>query len=639
MRLRNSLKAAVRPVYRRLPFLQRLWHAFLYRRHVLAQRIGLLRQSAGNLPAFRALSQRRFDPHCRNRAYPAWPIIWPALDISVVTYNSRKWVEPFLASLAAQAYPPSRIHLCIVDHGSQDGTVDALRQSLAGYRAQLGSVEIIEQDNLGFGAGHHRALKGGTADYALVTNIDLELRPESLANVVAVALADDGRNVASWELRQVPYEHPKYHDPVTLETNWSSHACILLRRSAYDRVGGYDPAIFMYAEDVELSYRFRSFGYVLKYVPHATVVHHTYQTAGEVKPRQITGSTLGNLYLRRRYGGRREQLTGLLLYAALILRGAPFPGARCALLGNLWPLLRNQRHFGRGRGPATAWFPFRAFGYDIRREGAFQESAPPVADGPLVSVITRTYNGRTMFLVQALQSLLNQTWPRLEIIVVQDGGESLRSVVEGMRRYARPGHELVFLATAGGGRSVAGNAGLASARGDYLLFLDDDDLLFADHVETLTMALQADPEAAAAYALAMEVMTDVDTEHEHYDELEPLTPVILRQPWDYRVLQDHNFIPIQGIVFRRTLYLERGGFDTRLEQLEDWNLWLRYGYRNRFIYIPRTTSLYRSPADRDVRAARAALLDEAYDTARNYARASCRDIAANTSHDAIESTH
>jgi GT2 family glycosyltransferase len=50
------------------------------------------------------------------------------------------------------------------------------------------------------------------------------------------------------------------------------HACIFIRKSAYEKVGGYEPKIFMYAEDVELSYRFRAFGYHLRYCPNAVVL-------------------------------------------------------------------------------------------------------------------------------------------------------------------------------------------------------------------------------------------------------------------------------------------------------------------------------------------------------------------------------
>src|SRR5690606_21220136 len=97
------------------------------------------------------------------------------------------------------------------------------------------------------------------------------------------------------------------------------------------------------------------------------------------------------------------------------------------------------------------------------------------------------------------------------------------------------------------------------------------------------------------------------------------TPCVFYQEWDHEVMQDHNFIPIQAIVFKRQLFEQRGGFDVELDQLEDWHLWLRYGYRNTFRFIGKTTSLFRSPADYEVRSARAMKLHEAYVDAKTRA--------------------
>jgi hypothetical protein len=65
-------------------------------------------------------------------------------------------------------------------------------------------------------------------------------------------------------------------------------------------------------------------------------------------------------------------------------------------------------------------------------------------------------------------------------------------------------------------------------------------------------------------------------------------------------------------LFQRSLYTERGGFELGIEYLEDWHLWQRYAYGNRFIYVPRTTSMYRVPSDTSQQVSRQALLDAAY---------------------------
>jgi GT2 family glycosyltransferase len=402
-----------------------------------------------------------------------------------------------------------------------------------------------------------------------------------------------------------------------------------MRRSAYQQVGGYDAGIFMYAEDVELSYRFRSYGYALKYVPKATVQHFTYESAGQIKPLQFVGSAIGNVYIRLRYGKALDRCLGMVLYSALLLKPAPFTGAKSLLLQRGGALLRQLPHFLRGKGKAQAYFPLVGFDYEMIREGAFWEIPPPLLGNtaPLVSIITRTYRGRGVFLAQAMQSVFNQTYSNIEWLVVEDGGATQQALVMELAASAPIGCRVQFIACEKLGRSGAGNKALAATTGRFVMFLDDDDLLFADHVETLMTVLQRDPMLSAAYALAFEVLTDIQADYTAYRETSFYTPDIFKQAWDYEVLVDHNFIPIQAILFKRELYEERGGFDVSLDQLEDWNLWMRYGYGKQFAYVPKTTSLFRSPADFETRSSRHALLHDAYNLAKNKAVASLQGMA------------
>lgn len=617
VRLCHGVDRRLAPVYRRWPAAHKARQRVSRWRHEIKQTIQ-------DRPALDALTARRFEAYAvassRLTAAPSAPA-WPSVDVSVVLFNSARWLPGFMQSLAAQQYPLAQLHLCLVDHGSTDGTVALAQQLLEQYGGQFASVQLIEQDNLGFGAGHHRAIQSGHSDYCLVTNVDLEFEPQALCLTMRMALSDTQAQVASWELRQAPYEHPKYYDAVTLECNWSSHACILLRRSAYEAVGGYEPRIFMYCEDVELSYRFRSYGYTLKYVPQAVVQHYTYESAGEVKPLQYAGGVVGSMYLRLRYGTPAEVRRGLGLYGLLMLRPQPFAGARAALWQGLKKLMKNWAYFKRasGKGSTAAHFSFYGLDYEVVRDGAFWDTNPLPAEAaplPLVSIITRTYQGRDELLRQTIQSVLHQSYEHLELIVVEDGGSHQQAVVEQMAAYAREGQQLRFIPNPKEGRSSAGNAGLAAAQGRWLLFLDDDDLLFADHVETLVQALLQNPDCAAAYALSFEIHTLMAADFQHYTETRLSTPPAFYQPWDYSVLQHHNFMPIQSILFQRELYEKWGGFDVELDQLEDWHLWLRYGHGQQFAYVAKTTSLFRSPANPQIRLNRTQLLHEAYEEAK-----------------------
>jgi GT2 family glycosyltransferase/LmbE family N-acetylglucosaminyl deacetylase len=557
---------------------------------------------------------------------PQAPAHWPHLDISLVTYHSSRWLPGFFHSLLAQDYPLDRIHLLVVDNGSTDATWELLQEFAATHGHLLAGVRLERGPNHGFGRGHNQAMAMGSAPWVLVTNPDVELHAASLTTVVAHALADTPET-AAWELRQMPYEHPKHYHPVTWETTWNSHACVLVRRAAVQSVGGYSPRLFLYGEDVELSVRLRASGFTLRYCPPATITHHAYATPGEVKPAQFLGSVTANALLRLRYGIFQDMAMVPLLLAANLLR-APFAGARGQLVRylarHLLPhvpalLAERRRH---GTRPIA---PFRGMDYERARHGAFVPATPLTGDLPLVSVITRTMPGREFFLWQAGMTVLRQTYPHVEWVVVEDGGDAQRPLVESLARHTTRPVRYVPLPRVG--RTEAGNRGLAEAQGALLLFLDDDDLLYADHLETLVRALHDHPEAAAAYSLAMEIPTTVHADGSIREQEYILHPGHL-QPFDPEVLAHHNFIPIQALLFRRHLWEERGGFDPALDVLEDWNLWQRYAQGNHFHYLPKVTSLYRVPADPAERLRRQTRLDQAYESVR---QATARTLASNPS--------
>ena len=606
----------VRSVYLKFSVLRTVWSSYQYAKMKIMRGVQDKTFSKNNAHALTELSNRRFLDSASFRPDQAAAVL-PDIDISVVSYNSSRWVENFLATLTAQNFPLSKIHLKVVDNGSSDNTVALFKEYFEVHAGQFASAEVIQQANEGFGAGHDRAIRAGRSSFCLVVNLDLEFLPNSIEQAVHTAVNDANTSAASWEFRQIPYEHPKYYDPVTLETNWSSHACILLKREAYERCGGYDHAIFMYGEDVEFSYRLRSFGYSLKYLPSATVIHYTYEEAGEVKPLQFTGSVLGNAYIRLRYGSLSDRIMAFVLYGALFIYPSQFSGSKKMLLKNIPKLLRNIPHFLKGRGDTDAKFPFRGYDYELIREGAFWEvqALGHSVALPRVTIITRTYRGRGAFLKQAMQSVFNQTYPNIELLIAEDGGNTQETLVEAMLAFAPSTQNVKFIANEKIGRSGVGNVGMAAASGEYVMFLDDDDLLFSDHVETLMQCLNGDVSLDAAYSLAFEVTTNVSDDKSSYVEELLYTPSVFRQVWDYEVMKRHNFIPIQSIIFKKSLYARWGGFDLELDQLEDWNLWLRYGYEGNFKFVEKTTSLFRTPADASVRAERHAMLHDAYDAA------------------------
>ncbi len=619
---RNVLMDASSRAARLLP--PRLQNGVRRQRDRILSVAGILPNSSANFAAISDLVALRCAAG-RNASKvdplrPVEPTVWPQIDVGVVTFNNGRWLEGFAASVIALDYPHEKITLRFVDNSSTDDTVSVLRSIEPKLRESGLRVEIVQRPNFGYGAGHNTAIRAGSAQFCLVTNVDLTFEPDALRRIVATALCDEPL-AAAWEFRQKPFEHPKYYDPITGSTNWNTAACVLYRRAAIEPLGGFDEALFMYGEDVELSYRLRRSGHLLRYCPQASVWHYSYENdPARVKPIQYSGSTLANLYLRLKYGNLADVLSVPLMAARLLTAPQAFPGARREVLKNLVKLGAKAPKALAARKRSTANFPFRVWDYELGREGAFVKQMPLPPNPPKISVITRTYQGREFLLRQAILSVAHQTWPNIEHIVVEDGGSSMRGLCEEIS--ASTGHSIIFLANEKLGRSSAGNAGLAAASGRWCLFLDDDDLLFCEHLEVLATQLLATPDAVASYSLAWEVVTDLSQIcNGHYVELAHNVPAALRQDFDYEVLRHHNFMAIQSVLFERKLFLERGGFDEDMDALEDWILWIRYAYRQRFAYVPKLTSMFRTPSEGAKMRERAEAFGAAYPVALSRAEA------------------
>ena len=567
----------------------------------------------------------------------------PVLTLSIVTYNSEKWLQAFFESLLKQDLACDQIALCVLDNGSTDGTYAALQAQLASQSGTWGdrfaSVQLHQGSNIGFGAGHNHNLSLTHTPFFWVTNVDLEFEHETLTTLLGTAQKDaaqgaahEGSKVAAWECRQKPYEHPKDYHPVTGETTWCSSACVLFKTEALKAVKGYEPLLFLYGEDVELSYRLRDHGYTLRYVPNATVWHYTYEEAAQIKPQQFLGSTLANVLLRCRYGRRHEVIQGFAMFAGLFVMRPLFPRMRRKLLAQTWKIFKLAPHFLSTRRKSQEKFPFRMWDYEMAREGAFYEYPAPEQSAiyrnqsstqglPMVSVLMRTMPGRAGKLREAMGSVVQQTYAHMggpiELVVVEDGGQGLESAKAAIDALRSRGSlaKVVYVPLPKSGRCLAGNKALEAATGQLCCFLDDDDLFYADHLEVLVGEWLKQPKLGAVYSLSYEVRTHVLSEEPWLYE-NVMHSLIHRQAFSRPTLWHHNYFPIQTVLFQRRLYEEFGGFDVDLENLEDWNLWVRYSLKNDFKLIQKVTSLYRVPDHLEKAIQRQALLDDYYAKAK-----------------------
>ena len=201
---------------------------------------------------------------------------------------------------------------------------------------------------------------------------------------------------------------------------------------------------------------------------------------------------------------------------------------------------------------------------------------------PLFSIIVTTVD-RPQLLQDAVRSVLGQSLPDFELIVVNDGGPDLAALLEKLDPLQRIA-QLSLPGRSGPGR--ARNAGIRRATGQFVCFLDDDDLYHPDHLATLHQGLLASPDALV-YADAVA----------HHEVIDGGTRRIVDSaaPWQHELflrqrLWIHNFIPVQVFAVRRDALLAVGGFDEELRAFEDWDLLLKLAAQHDFIHIPRVTS-------------------------------------------------
>lgn len=219
------------------------------------------------------------------------------VDILVLLYNSEKWVPSLIESLRHIQIPAT---LYFLDNDSQDGSAEAAVRGLE--KLAIPGHVLRSPHNLGFAGGVNLLAHQTSAEFLFILNPDTELQPGCLQALVARALADP--RIGICEARQSPREHWKAVDRSTGETSWCSGAAALIRRAAFDEVGGFDDRLyFMYCEDVDLSWKFWLKDWKCVYVPEAVVRHHTQDLdPGKRRTRENYFTFRNSLFLLYRFG-------------------------------------------------------------------------------------------------------------------------------------------------------------------------------------------------------------------------------------------------------------------------------------------------------------------------------------------------
>ena len=197
-----------------------------------------------------------------------------------------------------------------------------------------------------------------------------------------------------------------------------------------------------------------------------------------------------------------------------------------------------------------------------------------------VSLIVRTV-GRPE-LREALDSIAQQSYPHCETLVVDALGDGVPCLA------AIPNSPSYTLISDGRqhDRASAGNLGLDACRGEFVLFLDDDDWIGKDHLHNLVPELRARIEAIAVYSSTQKTLKDGT-----------LIPEFFAEEFSAAVLRRDNFMPIHSVLFRRRALEEGCRLDTSLPIYEDWDFWLQLAELGEFFHIDTVSAFYRGGGD------------------------------------------
>ena len=205
-----------------------------------------------------------------------------------------------------------------------------------------------------------------------------------------------------------------------------------------------------------------------------------------------------------------------------------------------------------------------------------------LSDHPKVSIIMPSYN-QAQFLEEAIQSVLHQTYPDVEFILVD--GASKDNSLEIVRKYEQ--HFAWWVSEKDKGHADALNKGFAHANGEILAWLNSDDVYYPEAVAQAVSILKAQPDVGMVYA-------DADL----IDHASVTIGQFAARQTSYRsMLRGSVHIPQATTFFRADLWRQVGPLDLSLFFSFDYDLWVRLAKVSRVLYVPQHWAKFRIHGD------------------------------------------
>jgi len=208
-------------------------------------------------------------------------------------------------------------------------------------------------------------------------------------------------------------------------------------------------------------------------------------------------------------------------------------------------------------------------------------------NGPVVSVLVSTFN-RSQSLYEALASVFRQSYGNLQVIVINDGGEDVSDIIDSFNE-----SRLVYInRKENRGKAYSLNEALHQVEGKYIAYLDDDDLYYPFHIETLVNVLENETDCQVAYSDLYKVYCKKFPDGGR----QVLSKVVeVSRDFDRFLMLNFNHVLHVSLMHHRDLIERTGPYNEQLNVLIDWDLTRRLVFFSDFYHVHKVTGEYSHP--------------------------------------------
>jgi len=470
------------------------------------------------------------------------------VSVIIPTYNRQKFIMEAVESVLAQTY--SDFELIVVDDGSTDDTAKLLAA------VQDNRVKYVRQENAGRSRARNRAIEMAKGEYIAFLDSDdsylpdklrmqvehLDTHPELAMVYTGAICVDEQGNELNYEYKTgssgFVYPEVAFFLPVTITL-----PTVMVRRQVFGQIGLFDERMVRF-EDTDMWRRIaKRFAVGTIQAPTCRLRTHTDNTLENQDPERIVGALT---YYIDKISREDTQMPAAIREAGIRRLCQHYAAALHSV-----PVFASQGD----RLAAMARSYFR----------------------PRVSIIIPVYNGAD-FLSEAIDSALAQTYPNIEVVVVNDGSNDSGETERLAQSY---GDRIRYFAKPNGGVASALNFGIEQMRGEYFSWLSHDDLYRPYKIDDQIGRLAECPDPSKAVIYGDYAVFS----HDRGRAIEIHLPH--PNPEDFRY-----FITIQNTLHGCTLLVpkaafdEHGLFDPKLRTTQDYDLWFRMATTVRFIHYP-----------------------------------------------------